>query len=171
MSEPPIPAIKIVSVSFHVDLAGSGAAGALQFADHNTDQNCGWLETYGGRPPVSVRSPTCGGVTLPTLRPMTKSQYAGRGCVLRLDVSDPNSTVHRTGHFTFKFQTQCVDRVVAPCDRLTEPPTAEHPVTVQWSPRDFYVAACGPGYGQEIDPIVAAGGGCPNRSPSASPSS
>jgi hypothetical protein len=164
MSLPPIPAIKIVSVSFHVDKAGSGTAGPLRFADHNTDQNCGWLENYGPAP-LSVRSPTCGGVTLPTLQPMTQSQFGSPGCVLRLDVPDPKSDVDRTGHFTFKFQTQCVDRAVAPCNRLTEPPTAEHPVTVQWSPSDFYVAACGPGYQHDIEPL-AAQGKCPDKSPS-----
>lgn len=156
-----------MSVSFHVDLAGSGTAGPLQFADDNTDQNCGWLKS-GYTAPLSVRSPTCGGVTLPTLQPMTKSQFESPGCVLRLNVPDPDSTVDRTGYFTFILQTQCVDRVVAPCNRLTEQPTAEHPVTVKWSPSPFYVAACGPGRPQrETD---AAQGIRVDEPPSASPS-
>jgi hypothetical protein len=155
--------LTIVSVRFHVDLAGSGTAGPLQFADQNTDQNCGWLHAYAA--PLSVRSPTCGGETLPTLQPITRSPFESPGCVLRLDVPAPDSDVDRTGHFTFSLQTQCVDRVVAPCNRLTEQPTAEHPVTVKWSPSPFYVAACGPGFQHDIEPD-AAQGKCPDKPPS-----
>jgi hypothetical protein len=41
-------ALTIVSVSFHVDVAGSGDAGPLQFAVNNTDQNCGCLVATDG---------------------------------------------------------------------------------------------------------------------------
>lgn len=159
-------ALTIVSVSFHVDIAGSGDAGPLQFAVHNTDQNCGWFKNF-GQAPSSVRSPTCGGKTLP---PLTGDPLAGPGCVLRLDFPAPASNVDRTGHFSFILQTQCVDRAVAPCSRLTEQPTVAHPVTVQWSPSPFYVAACGGDARQETD-AAAAEGKCLDVSPSASASS
>jgi hypothetical protein len=136
----------------------------LQFAVHNTDQNCGWLKSY---PPLSNIAPTCGGETLP---PLTGDPFSGPGCVLRLDIPAPASNVDRTGHFNFVFQTQCVDRVVAPCNRLTEQPTAAHPVTVRWSPSPFYVAACGGDAPQETD-AAAAEGKCLDVSPSASTSS
>jgi hypothetical protein len=156
-------AVTIVSVSFQVDLAGSGDAGPLQFADHNADQNCGWLKPDPA--PSSVRAPTCGGQTLP---PLTGDPFAGPSCVLRLDFPLPASNVDRTGHFTFILQTQCVDRAVAPCNRLTEQPTAAHPVTVRWSPSPFYVAACG--HDPQETEAAAAEGICLNASPSASTS-
>jgi hypothetical protein len=159
-------ALTIVSVSFHVDIAGSGDAGPLQFAVDNTDQNCGWFKNL-GQAPSSVRSPTCGGKTLP---PLTGDPLAGPGCVLRLDFPAPASNVDRTGHFSFILQTQCVDRAVAPCSHLTEQPTVAHPVTVQWSPSPFYVAACGGDARQETD-AAAAEGKCLDVSPSASASS
>jgi hypothetical protein len=159
-------ALTIVSVSFHVDVPGSGTAGPLQFADQNTDQNCGWL-SGGYAAPSSVRSPTCGGKTLPPL-PLTGPPFSGPGCVLRLDIPAPASNVERTGHFTFILQTQCVDRTVAPCDRLAGQPTPAHPVTVQWSPGLFYVVFCG------NDPVEtqtdAAAGECVYPSPSAATS-
>jgi hypothetical protein len=158
-------AVTIVSVSFHVDVAGSGDAGPLQFAVHNTDQKCGWLHAISG--PASGLSPTCGGQTLP---PLTGDPLAGPGCVLRLDFPAPASNVDRTGHFSFVLQTQCVDRTVAPCNRLTEQPTVAHPVTVQWSPSPFYVAACGGDAHQETE-AAAAEGKCLDDSPSASTSS
>lgn len=157
-------AVTIVSVSFQVDLAGSGDAGPLRFDDHNTEKNCGWLHT----PPayLSLRAPTCGGRTLP---PLTGDPFAGPSCVLRLDFPAPDSNVDRTGHFTFILQTQCVDRSVAPCNLLTEQPTTAHPVTVQWSPSPFYVAACGGDAPMETD-ADAAQGKCLDVSPSASAS-
>ena len=158
-------ALTIVSVSFQVDVAGSGDAGPLQFAVHNSDQNCGWLHAFPG--PSSVRAPTCGGQTLP---PLTGNPLSGPACVLRLDFPAPDSNVDRTGHFNFIFQTQCADRAVAPCNLLTEQPTAAHPVTVQWSPGPFYVAACGRDALQETD-TIAAQGKCLDASPSASSSS
>jgi hypothetical protein len=158
-------AVTIVSVSFHVDVAGSGDAGPLQFAVHNTDQKCGWLHAISG--PASGLSPTCGGQTLP---PLTGDPLAGPGCVLRLDFPAPASNVDRTGHFSFVLQTQCVDRAIAPCNRLTEQPTAAHPVTVRWSPSPFYVAACGGDAHQETD-AAAAEGKCLDDSPSSSASS
>jgi len=89
--------------------------------------------------------------------------------VLRVDIPSPASNVERTGHFNFILQTQCVDRVVAPCNLLTEQPTAAHPVTIRWSPGPFYVAFCG------IAPLEteadAAAGKCVYGSPSASASS
>jgi hypothetical protein len=160
-------ALTIVSVSFQVDVAGSGDAGPLQFIDHNTDQNCGWLSPTSFQAPSSVRSPTCGGQTLP---PLTGSPLSGPACVLRLDFPAPDSNVDRIGHFNFIFQTQCVDRTVAPCNHLTEQPTVAHPVTVRWSPSPFYVAACGRDALQETD-TVAAEGKCLDMSPSASTSS
>jgi hypothetical protein len=162
-------ALTIVSVSFQVDAAGSGDAGPLQFADHNTDPNCGWLSPKSFQAPPGVRAPTCGGQTL---QPLTGNPLTGPGCVLRLDFPAPDSNVDRIGHFTFIFQTQCVDRTVAPCDRLTQQPTAADPVTVRWSPGPFYVAACGRDALQETD-TVAAEGKCLDMppSPSASPSS
>jgi hypothetical protein len=158
-------ALTIVSVGFQVDVAGSGDAGPLQFAVHNTDQNCGWLRPYPGL--SSVRAPTCGGETLP---PHTGDPFAGPECVLRLDFPAPGSNVDRTGHFNFILQTKCVDRAVAPCNRLTEQPTAGHPVTVRWSPSPFYVAACGDDAPQETE-ADAAEGKCLDVSPSASTSS
>ena len=158
-------ALTIVSVSFQVDVAGSGDAGPLQFAVHNSDQNCGWLHAFPG--PSSVRAPTCGGQTLP---PLTGNPLSGPACVLRLDFPAPDSNVDRTGHFNFIFQTQCADRAVAPCNLLTEQQTAAHPVTVQWSPGPFYVAACGRDALQETD-TIAAQGKCLDASPSASSSS
>ena len=155
--------LTIVSVSFHVDIAGSGAAGPLQLSVNNTDASCGWLHPY---PVPPSRAPTCGGVTL---APLTGDPLAGPGCVLRLDFPDPASNVDRTGHFSFVLQTQCVDRTVAPCNRLTQPPTAAHPVTVRWSPGPFYVAACGGDARQETD-AAAAAGICLDDSPSASAS-
>jgi len=158
-------AVTIVSVAFHVDVAGSGDAGPLQFAVHNTDQKCGWLHAIPG--PASGLSPTCGGQTLP---PLTGDPVAGPACVLRLDFPNPASNVDRTGYFTFVFQTQCADSTVAPCNRLTEQPTAAHPVTVQWSPSPFYVVACGGDAHQETE-ADAALGKCVDDSPSASASS
>lgn len=157
-------ALTIVSVSFQVDVAGSGDAGPLQFAVHNSDPNCGWLHAYPG---PSSRAPTCGGQTLP---PLSGNPLSGPACVLRLDFPAPDSNVDRTGHFNFIFQAQCVDRTVAPCSRLTEQPTVVHPVTVRWSPSPFYVAACGHDAPQETD-AVAAEGKCLDVSPSASTSS
>ena len=156
-------ALTIVSVSFHVDIAGSGDAGPLQFAVNNTDQNCGWLKN-GYAAPSSVRAPTCGGKTLP---PLTGDPLSGPGCVLRLDFPAPDSDVDRTGYFTFILQTRCVDRAVAPCNRLAGQPTAARPVTVRWSPSPFYVAACGGDARQETE-ADAAEGKCPDVSPSAS---
>jgi hypothetical protein len=158
-------ALTIVSVSFHVDVAGSGDAGPLQFAVHNIDQSCGWLHSD----PSGVRAPTCGGKTLPPL-PLTGPPSSGPGCVLRLDFPAPTSNVDRTGHFTFIFQTQCVDRAVAPCNLLAGQPTAAHPVTVRWSPSPFYVAACGGDAPRESE-ADAAEGKCLDVSPSASTSS
>jgi len=159
-------AVTIVSVSFHVDLAGSSDAGPLQFAVDNSDPNCGWLHAFPG---PSSRAPTCGGQTLP---PLTGSPLSGPACVLRLDFPAPESNVDRTGHFNFIFQTQCVDRSVAPCSLLTDQPTVAHPVTVRWSPSSFYVAACGRDAFQETD-ADAAQGKCLDQpsSASASPSS
>ena len=162
-------ALTIASVSFQVDIAGSGDAGPLQFNVHNTDQNCGWLNS-GYTAPSSVRAPTCGGVTLPPLTGnLAYAPFSGPGCVLRLDFTAPASNVDRTGHFTFILQTQCVDRAAAPCNRLTEQPTAAHPVTVRWSPGPFYVAACGGDAPRESEDD-AAQGICLNESPSASAS-
>jgi len=161
-------ALTIVSVSFQVDVAGSGDAGPLQFIDHNTDQNCGWLNAFPA--PSSVRAPTCEGETLPPITNPSTSNLSVPGCVLRLDFPAPDSNVDRTGHFNFTFQTQCVDRTVAPCNHLTEQPTVGHPVTVRWSPGPFYVAACGRDALQETD-AVAAEGKCLDVSPSASASS
>jgi hypothetical protein len=159
-------ALTIVSVSFQVDVPGSGDAGPLQFNDHNTDQNCGWLNS-GYAAPSSVRAPTCGGMTLPPL-PLTGPPFSGPGCVLRLDIPAPASNVERTGHFTFILQTQCVDRAVAPCSLLAGQPTAAHPVTVRWSPGPFYVVFCGSApLETEAD---AAAGKCVYESPSASAS-
>ena len=158
-------ALTIVSVSFQVDIAGSGAAGPLQFIADNTDQNCGWLKSNPA--PASVRSPICGGVTVPPL-PHTGPPIDGPSCVLRLDIPSPASNVDRTGHFTFVLQTQCADRTVDPCSRLAVQPTAAHPVTVRWSPGPFYVVFCG------NDPLEtqadAAAGTCVHPSPSASAS-
>lgn len=159
-------ALTIVSVSFQVDVAGSGDAGPLQFIDHNTDENCGWLNPTSFHAPPGVRSPTCGGQTLP----LTGRPLSGPACVLRLDFPAPDSNVDRIGHFNYIFQTQCVDRTVAPCNHLTEQPTVAHPVTVRWSPSPFYVAACGRDALQETDP-VAAQGKCLDMSPSASATS
>ena len=160
-------ALTIVSVSFQVDVPGSPTAGALQFNVHNTDQNCGWLNSGYAAPP-SVRAPTCGGKTLPPL-PLTGPPFSGPGCVLRLDIPAPAGNVERTGHFTFILQTQCVDRAVAPCNRLAGQPTAAHPVTVRWSPGPFYVVFCG------LAPLEteadAAAGKCVYDSPSPSTSS
>jgi hypothetical protein len=158
-------ALTIVSVSFQVDVAGSGDAGPLQFNVHNTDQNCGWLNS-GYPAPSSVRAPTCGGKTLP---PLTGPVFSSPGCVLRLDFPAPASNVDRIGHFTFILQTQCVDRTLAPCSRLTEQPTAAHPVTVRWSPGPFYVVFCGKDFESDV---FAAAGVCvhPSPSPSVSPS-
>src|SRR5262245_7492745 len=157
-------ALTIVSVSFHVDLAGSGDAGPLQFAVDNTDPNCGWIH-YAD--PTGL-APTCGGKTLlPLTRPSDPN--LGPGCVLRLNFPAPDSNVDRTGHFNFIFETQCVDRTVAPCDLLTEQPTVAHPVTVRWSPDPFYVAACGRDAPRETE-ADAAKGTCVNWSPSASTS-
>jgi hypothetical protein len=163
-------ALTIVSVSFQVDVRGSPTAGPLQFADHNTDQNCGWLVHPSAS--LSDRAPTCGGKTLPpvTRDPVYKDPlYYGPACVLRLDIPAPTSNVERTGYFTFILQTQCVDRAVAPCSLLTEQPTAAHPVTVRWSPGPFYVVFCGSApLETEAD---AAAGKCVYVSPSASASS
>jgi hypothetical protein len=156
-------AVTIVSVSFQVDLAGSGEAGPLQFDADNTDPSCGWLASESAT--ASHRAATCGGVTLP---PLTGDPFEGPGCVLRVDIPDPVSNDYRTGHFTFVYQTQCVDRAVAPCSLLTEQPTVAQPVTVQWSPSPFYVAACGQDP-QETD-ADAAEGICVDESPSESPS-
>jgi hypothetical protein len=159
-------ALTIVNVSFQVDVPGSGTAGPLQFIANNTDQNCGWLSgSYAAS--SSIRSPTCGGKTLPppTL-PHTGPPFSGPGCVLRVDIPSPATNVERTGHFSFVLQTQCVDRAVAPCSRLSVQPTAAHPVTVRWSPGPFYVAFCGQDYLEtEAD---AAAGKCVYPSPSAS---
>jgi hypothetical protein len=156
-------ALTIVSVSFQVDVRGSGDAGPLQFVVDNTDQNCGWLNS--NKAPSSVRAPTCGGQTLP---PLTGDPFSGPGCVLRLDIPVPTSNVERTGHFSFILQTQCVDRAVAPCSRLAGQPTAAHPVTVRWSPDPFYVVFCGRApLETEAD---AAAGKCVYESPSASAS-
>ena len=163
-------ALTIVSVSFQVDIPGSGAAGPLQFIANNTDQNCGWLKNQQPQPPPSVRSPTCAGKTLPAMpmRP-TGPPFTYPGCVLRVDIPYPTINVDRTGHFTFVFQTQCVDRSVAPCSRLAVQPTAAHPVTVRWSPGPFYVVFCGKDFESDV---FAAAGVCvhPSPSPSASPS-
>jgi hypothetical protein len=162
-------ALTIVSVSFQVDVPGSSAAGPLQFNVHNTDQNCGWLiGPYAA--PSSLRSPTCGGKTLPPLpQPPTGPPFSGPGCVLRVDFPAPASNVERTGHFTFILQTQCVDRAVAPCNSLAGQPTAAHPVTVRWSPGPFYVVFCGSApLETEAD---AAAGKCVYASPSAPASS
>jgi hypothetical protein len=158
-------ALTIVSVSFQVDIPGSGAAGPLQFIANNTDQNCGWLSANPAS--TSVRSPTCGGVTVPPL-PHTGPPIDGPSCVLRVDIPSPASNVDRTGHFTFVLQTQCVDRTVAPCSRLAVQPTAAHPVTVRWSPGPFYVAFCGNDYLETY--ALAAQGICVHPSPSASAS-
>ena len=159
--------LTIVSVSFQVDVPGTIDAGPLQFIADNTDQNCGWLH-----PPYSadssIRSPTCGGKTLPP-QPHTGPPISGPGCVLRLDFTGPNSNVDRIGHFTFVLQTQCVDRTVAPCNLLTEQPTVAHPVTVRWSPSPFYVAACGGDAHGETD-AIAAKGECLDDPPSGSAS-
>ena len=162
-------ALTIVSVSFQVGIPGSGAAGPLQFVADNTDQNCGWL-SGGYAAPASLRSPTCAGKTLPAMpmRP-TGPPFTYPGCVLRVDIPSPTINVDRTGHFTFVFQTQCVDRSVAPCSRLAVQPTAAHPVTVRWSPGPFYVVFCGKDFESDV---FAAAGVCvhPSPSPSASPS-
>jgi hypothetical protein len=157
-------ALTIVSVSFQVDVAGSSDAGPLQFAVNNTDPNCGWLNAF--HDPTEARVARCGGVTLPLL---TGSPLSGKACVLRLDFPAPDSNVDRTGHFNCIFQTKCIDRTVAPCNRLTEQPTVAHPVTVRWSPSPFYVAACGRDALQETD-ADAAQGKCVDMSPSASAS-
>lgn len=143
--------VTIAGVTFHSDVAGPGDAGPLQFVADNTNQNCGWLAPgmFQG-----VRSPTCGGVTLPLL---TGRPFAGPACVLRLDVPAPDSNADRIGHFNFILQTKCVDRAVAPCSLLANQPTAGHPVTVQWSPPAFYVAACGPDAREETDAAAAQG--------------
>lgn len=146
-------ALTIVSISFHSDVAGPGDAGPLQFVAENTNQNCGWLAN-GYQAPLSVRSPTCGGVTLPLYT--TGSPFSGPACVLRLDIPHPESHADRIGHFNFILQTKCVDRAVAPCSLLANQPTAGHPVTVRWSPPAFYVADCPDARG-ETDAAAAQG--------------
>jgi hypothetical protein len=156
-------AVTIVSISFQVDL---GAPGDLQFDAYNTDPNCGWLTSESGT--ASHRAATCAGVTLP---PLTGDPFEGPGCVLRLNIPNATSNDYITGHFTFVYQTQCVDRAVAPCSLLTEQPTAANPVTVQWSPSPFYVAECGQDPNE--NDTYAAEGICVDKSPSptTSPSS
>jgi hypothetical protein len=161
-------ALTSASVGFQTDIPGSSTAGPLQFVADNTDQDCGWL-TGGYAAPLSIRSPTCAGKTLPPPSlPPTGPPFSDPACVLRVDVPSPASNVERTGHFTFLLQTQCVDRAVAPCNRLTEQPTAAHPVTVRWSPGPFYVVFCGSApLETQTD---AAAGKCVYASPSASAS-
>ena len=109
---------------------------------------------------------------LPPITNPRTSNLSIPACVLRLNFPVPldNLDVERTGHFTFVLQTQCVDRAVAPCSLLTEQPTAANPVTVQWSPGPFYVAACGrDDYPWETDQ-AAAQGKCLHGPPSASAS-
>ena len=76
--------VTIVSVSFQADPTGSDVVGPLTFVDHNTNQNCGWLNSNPS--PSSIRTPTCAGQILP---PLTGDPLAGPGCVLRLDFPAP----------------------------------------------------------------------------------
>jgi hypothetical protein len=145
--------VTIVSVSFHVDLAGSTDAGPLQFADHNTDPDCGWLKNWAHNT-TGDRAPTCAGVTL---GPHVGDPFTGPGCVLRLDIPAPESNVDRTGHFTFVLRMTCLDSTVAPCDLLSPAPTNAHPVTVQWHPSSFYLAACGRDAPGETESVAATG--------------
>lgn len=159
--------IKIISVGFHVDSPASTDAGPLQFNTRNGDENCGWLNNA-PRNTTGDREPTCAGVTL---GPHTGEPFTGPGCVLRLDFTAADSNVDRIGHFTFVLQTTCVDDDVDPCDRLSPAPTHSHPVTVQWQPSPFYVAACGRDAPKETEDD-AAKGVCVNEAapPSTSPS-
>jgi len=156
--------VTIVSVTFTPGPSKEGGPEPLRYASSNSDQNCGWLHgNYSA--PKTLRKPVCVGVTLPPLPP--GDPFQAKGCVLRVNKPDPDSTVNRKGHFTFTYRMRCISRENWPCTELkpSVTPTVENPVKVTWTPELFWVAACGSDATTETDDQAANKGHCPKDEP------